>query len=52
VFSNWFGTCRLAYFTIRNVEGDVVPLFLAQHATYGHGRVAIMMIAIRPISTS
>jgi F-type H+-transporting ATPase subunit a len=47
LFSNWFGTLPIGYFTIRNPDGEMVPLFRSADSDLNvTAAMAIMMIAI------
>jgi F-type H+-transporting ATPase subunit a len=47
LFSNWFGTLPIGYFTIRNAEGDTVPIFRSADSDLNvTAAMAIMMILI------
>lgn len=47
LFSNWFGTLPIAYFTIRNGEGIDVPIFRSADSDLNvTAAMAIMMIAL------
>jgi F-type H+-transporting ATPase subunit a len=47
LFANWFGTLPFNYITIRNVEGEVVPLFRSPNSDLNTtAAMAIMMIVL------
>ena len=47
LFSNWFGTLPIGYFTIRNAEGDTIPIFRSANSDLNvTAAMAIMMILI------
>src|SRR5438132_12707819 len=47
LFSNWFGTLPIAYFTIRNAEGVEVPIFRSANSDLNlTAAMAIMMIGL------
>jgi F-type H+-transporting ATPase subunit a len=47
LFSNWFGTLPISYFTLRNPEGEVVPLFRSADSDLNvTASMAIMMILL------
>jgi F-type H+-transporting ATPase subunit a len=47
LFSNWFGTLPIGYFTIRNAEGQEVPIFRSADSDLNvTAAMAIMMIVI------
>ena len=47
LFSNWFGTLPIGYLTIRNGEGDAVPVFRSADSDLNvTAAMAILMIAI------
>jgi F-type H+-transporting ATPase subunit a len=47
LFSNWFGTLPIGYVTIKNAEGEIVPLFRSADSDLNiTASMAIMMIAI------
>ena len=46
LFSNWFGTLPIGYFTLRNPEGMDVPIFRSADSDLNvTAAMAIMMIA-------
>src|SRR5579864_1282150 len=47
LFSNWFGTLPIGYFTVRNAQGEMVPIFRSADSDLNvTAAMAIMMIAI------
>jgi F-type H+-transporting ATPase subunit a len=47
LFSNWFGTLPIGYFTIRNPDGEVVPLLRSSDSSLNvTAAMAIIMILI------
>ena len=47
LFSNWFGTLPIGYFTIRNAEGEAIPIFRSADSDLNvTAAMAILMIAI------
>src|SRR5919199_2247425 len=47
LFSNWFGTLPIGYFTVTNAEGQTVPIFRSADSDLNvTAAMAIMMIAI------
>src|SRR3979409_2490228 len=47
LFSNWFGTLPIAYFTVRNAEGLDVPIFRSANSDLNvTASMAIMMIVL------
>lgn len=50
VFSNWFGTLPIGYFTIRNHEGETVPIFRSADSDLNvTASMAIIMILLAEI---
>jgi F-type H+-transporting ATPase subunit a len=47
LFSNWFGTLPIGYFTVTNVDGETVPLFRSANSDLNiTASMAILMIVI------
>jgi F-type H+-transporting ATPase subunit a len=50
LFSNWFGTLPIGYFTVRNVDGETVPLFRSANSDLNiTASMAILMIVIAEV---
>lgn len=47
LFSNWFGTLPIGYFTVRNAQGETIPIFRSADSDLNvTAAMAIMMILI------